>query len=181
MKQTVVAVGLISLLFAFASQAQAPKPDPELKKLQVLVGHWTYDGEYKAGPLGPGSKITGEYTGHLILKGFVLQGETIEKGAMGVTRSLEINAYDPVNKNFTSNIYGDDGSRFWGTVAVSGNTLTWKGKYVVEGKQFQFKEPFILAPDLMSATAKGEISVDGKTWIPFFEAKWTKTKPAPKK
>jgi hypothetical protein len=181
MKRTVIAIGLISLLFAVAAQAQAPKPDPELKKLQIFVGHWTYEGEYKAGPLGPGGKITGEYTGQMILGGFFLQGETIEKGAMGVTRGLEIDAYDAVNKSFTSNIYGDDGTKFIGIVAVSGNTLTWEGKYVVEGKQFQFKEPFILAPDLMSATAKGEISVDGKTWIPFFEAKWTKTKPAPKK
>jgi hypothetical protein len=181
MKRTVVAVALISLLFASAAQAQAPKPDPELKKLQVLVGHWTYDGEYKAGPLGPGSKITGEYTGRMVLKGFFLQGEIIEKGAMGETRSLEINAYDPVNKNFISNTYSDDGSRFWGTVTVNGNTLTWEGKYVVAGKQFQFREPFILAPDLMSATAKGEISVDGKTWIPFFESKYIKLKSTPKK
>jgi hypothetical protein len=35
-------------------QAPAPQPDPEVKKLQALVGHWTFKGEYKAGPLGPG-------------------------------------------------------------------------------------------------------------------------------
>jgi len=33
--------------------AAAPKPDPALKKLSVLVGHWTYEEEWKAGPLGP--------------------------------------------------------------------------------------------------------------------------------
>ena len=42
-------------------QAPAPQPDPEVKKLQVLVGHWTFKGEYKAGPLGPGGKVAGEY------------------------------------------------------------------------------------------------------------------------
>jgi len=50
---------LLVFCFATAMQAQAPKPDPEMKKLGVLVGHWTYEGEYKPGPLGPGSKIVG--------------------------------------------------------------------------------------------------------------------------
>lgn len=171
--------------FATVMQAQAPppapKPDPELKKLQVLVGHWTYQGEYKPGPLGPGGKITGEYTAQMILGGFCLQGRYTEKGAMGETRFLEIDAYDPVNKSFTSNLYSDDGTTISGMITVSGNTFTWEGKWVVAGKQYQFKEPFILAADFMSGTAKGEISADGKTWTPFFEGKFAKAKPAPKK
>jgi hypothetical protein len=50
------------LVFAVSLWAQTtvPKPDPELKKLGVIVGHWTYEGEYKAGPLGPGGKAKGE-------------------------------------------------------------------------------------------------------------------------
>ena len=36
---------------AMQAQAPAPKPDPEVKKLHVWVGHWTYEGEYKPGPL----------------------------------------------------------------------------------------------------------------------------------
>jgi hypothetical protein len=55
------------------------------------------------------------------------------------------------------------------------------GKFAVSGTQYQFREPFVLAPDLMSATVKSEISVDGQTWTPFFEAQYTKAKPAPKK
>jgi hypothetical protein len=100
---------------------------------------------------------------------------------MGETQYLEIDAYDPVNKNFTSSMYGDDGSKFSGTVTVSGNTLTWAGKFVVGGKPYMIREPFVFAANLMSATAKAEISVDGKTWTPFFEAKFTKAKPASKK
>ena len=181
MKRTVIAVGLMSLLFAVAAQAQAPKPDPELKKLQVLAGHWTYEGEYKAGPLGPGSKITGEYTGQMILGGFFYQEQEIEKGPTGETRTISIYAYDPVNKNFAFNSYQSDGSTYSGAVTINGNKWTWAGKLVVAGKQYLFKAPYTLAPDLMSATMNVEISVDGKTWTPFFEAKWTKTKPAPKK
>jgi hypothetical protein len=46
---------LLLLVFCSATavqaQAPAPKPDPALKKLHALVGHWTYEEEWKAGPL----------------------------------------------------------------------------------------------------------------------------------
>jgi len=155
--------------------------DPEMKKLNVLVGRWTYEGEYKPGPLGPGGKITGEYTIQMILKGFFLEARQTEKGAMGETRSLEIVAYDPVSKNFVFNIYRDNGSTSSGTVTVSGNTITWEGKCIVDEKKFLSKDPFVFAGDWTSASAKTEISADGKTWTPFFEGKLTKAKPAPKK
>jgi hypothetical protein len=58
---------------AMMAQAPASKPDPVLKKLAVLEGHWTYVGEYKPGPLGPGAKTSGEYDAQMILGGFFLQ------------------------------------------------------------------------------------------------------------
>jgi hypothetical protein len=65
--------------------------------------------------------------------------------------------------------------------AGSGNTWTHAGKFVVAGKQYLFKDTFALAPDLMSAMAKAEISTDGNTWTPWFEGKYTKVKPVAKK
>ena len=183
MKRFVIALSVAAALIypvAISAQMRAPKPDPELKKLRVLIGRWIYEGEYKPGPLGPGGKITGEYTGQMILGGFFFRGQSIEKGAMGETRFLEIDGYDPVNKNYVSSMFGEDGSTFSGTVTISGNTWTWAGKSTVAGKQYLVKEPFVFAPDFMSATAKTEISVDGHTWTPCFEAKYTKAKPAPK-
>jgi hypothetical protein len=53
--------------------------------------------------------------------------------------------------------------------------------FIVAGKQYQFREPFVLAEDSMSATANAEISIDGKNWVPFFEGKFVKAKPAAKK
>jgi hypothetical protein len=117
----------------------------------------------------------------MILGGFFLQGQETEKGPAGEMRALGIEAYDPVNKNFASNWYESDGTRFSGTLTVSGNTFTWEGKSVVAGKQYLMKEPFVVAPDLMSATMKTQVSVDGKTWTPFAESRYTKVKPAPKK
>jgi len=181
MQRINVLFSLLVLCLVTTLQAQAPKPDPEVKKLHALVGHWTYEGEYKPGPLGPGGKITGVWDARMILGGFFLQEQQTEKGAEGELRNLGIEAYDPANKNFNSNWYQSDGSRLTGTLTINGNTVTWVGTFSVAGKEYQFKEPLVLADDSMSGTAKGEISADGKTWAPFFEGKFVKVKPAAKK
>jgi hypothetical protein len=180
-----ISVLLFLLVFcsatAMQAQAPAPKPDPEVRKLHVLVGHWTYEGEYKPGPLGPGGKVSGVYDGRMILGGFFFEGRATEKGPAGETRGLEIDGYDPVNKNFSYHYYTDDGSAFTGALTVAGNTWTGAAKLVTAGKQYQFKATFVLAADLASASFDGEISVDGKTWTPWFEEKYTKAQPAANK
>ena len=50
-----------------------------MKKLHVLIGHWTYEGEYKPGPLGGGSKVKGVWDARMILGGFFLHEEVNEK------------------------------------------------------------------------------------------------------
>jgi len=168
--------------FAIAVQAQtaAPKPYPELQKLHPYIGHWTYEGEYKPGPLGPGAKFTGEYESKMILGGFLYQAHFTEQGASGVAKGLEIDGYDPVNKNIFAGWYTDDGGRFSGVMSVSGNTLDFSGKATLAGKEYLARVTFVLAADQMSATFKGDISTDGKTWVPFEEGKWTKVKPEKK-
>jgi hypothetical protein len=104
-----------------------------------------------------------------------------EKGPAGETRYLQVYGYDPAYKNFPSSFYVDNGSSFSGTVTDSGNTYTWEGKFVVNGKEYRYKEAMILAADGRSATSTADISADGKTWVPFSESKLTKAKLAPKK
>jgi hypothetical protein len=183
MKHIVIAIGAVVLAIgvAIGAQTAAQKPDPELKKLQVLVGHWTYELEYKPGPLGPGGNVSGELNFQEILGGFFFQAQWIEKGATGEMRGVEIYAYDPVNKNIVVSVSGSDGSAYSGTVSVSGNTVTFAGKFVIAGKQYLFKASMIVAADLMSMLLKADISVDGSTWTPWQEAKYTKVKPVLKK
>ena len=180
-----ISVLLFVLFFCFATamqaQAPTPKPDPEVKKLHVFLGHWTYEGEYKPGPLGPGGKFAGEDDGQMILGGFFFQARWTEKGPTGEGRGLELDGYDPVNKNFSSELYFDDGSRFSGVLTITGNTWTYAGRWVSGGKQYQYKGTFVLAPDLTSGTYKDEISLDGKTWTTCEESRYTKVQPAPKK
>ncbi len=188
MRRMNILLPLLTVGLATAGKAQSPtpKPSPELKKLLPLVGHWTYEEEWKPGPLGPGGKMAGVYDAHMILGGHFLQAEQTEKGAMGEIRNLEIDAYDPVHKNFTSDLFMYDGTKSSFTMTVSGNTITWVGTLTLGGKEYRFKEPLVFAPDFMFATAKAEISADGTTWIPAWEGKWIKAKPvsnkaAPKK
>ena len=174
---------MFGMVFVAQAQApaQAPKPDPELKKLQFWVGHWTYEGEYKPGPLGPGGKFTGEYDGKMILGGFVFQARWTEKGSAGETQGLELYAYDPVNKDFPSVVYMDNGNRYSGALTISGNTSSWPGKFLAGGKLYDGRVTIINQLDTMSILIKAEISTDGKTWFPFIESKYTKVKPATKK
>jgi hypothetical protein len=183
MKRTIALLFLLVFCFAAAMQAQAPapKPDPEVKKLHVWVGHWTFDGEQKPGPLGPGGKFTGECNCHMILGGFFLQCQCQERLLNSEMPVLEIFGYDPVNKNFASEFYWGDGSRSPWVLTITGNTSAWTGKWTLAGKQYQVKQNIVLSPDLTSMTHKGEISADGETWTPFLEAEWTKAQPAAKK
>jgi predicted NAD-dependent protein-ADP-ribosyltransferase YbiA (DUF1768 family) len=96
-------------------------------------------------------------------------------------RLLQIAGYDPVNKNFSCDHYYGDGSKHSGALTITGNTWTYAGNWAIAGKQYQLEDSVTLAPDLMSATEKAEISADGKTWTPFLKAEWTKAKPAAKK
>jgi hypothetical protein len=183
MKRFGIAVGLVLLVFAVSLWAQtaAPKPDPEFKKLDVFLGKWTYEIEYKAVLWGPATKASGEQTSKRILGGFFFQNQFTEKGTTGEMQGIEIIGYDPANKNFFSNEYHSDGNMWSGAYIFNGNTLVYTGKFMIMGKPYMVKSSITPAADSMSIMEKGEISTDGKAWAPFFEAKLTKAKPAPKK
>lgn len=182
MKRIAFVVGIVVLVFAVSLWAQttAPKPDPELKKLDIMVGHWTYEGEYKAGPGGPNGKAKGEDRIQWILGGFLLQDQEIETGALGDARMAVLFAYDPAKKNIVISGLMNDGGPVSGIVEVSGNTITLDGKVVLGGKESLLRNTYVVAADRMSMTQKVEMSADGKTWTPFFDALFTKVKPAPK-
>ena len=158
MRRTNTSLLLPALFFASAMQAQAPAPSPELKKQRVLVDHWTEEGEYKPGHLRPSGKVTGIYDARMTLGGFVLQPQQTEKGAMGEAHFLAIDGFDPVSKSLTFCVYTSDGSTYSGKFIVNGTTITWTGRFLIGGKEYLFKEPFVLAPDKVSATAKAASS-----------------------
>ena len=176
MRRNALSLMLLTVCVA-TMQAQAPSPGAEMKKLNLLVGRWTYEGENKPSPLGPGAKYAGVYTAKMILGGSALEEQDTVKEAGVETQHLAIEAYDSVTKTFVSSWYGSDGTVFSATVTVDGNTITWAGHVNVDGKQYQIKDVFTLAADLQSAKATGDVSIDGKTWTPLLEARYVKVKP----
>jgi hypothetical protein len=184
MKRMVLVVGMVVLVLAVVAWAQtpAPKPGPEHQKVKMFVGHWTYETEYKPGPFGPGGKATGVYDAQWILGGFFVQGHWVEKSPSGEARGIETFGYNPATKNYLQSQYMDDGSIGSGEITVSGNTWNYSGTIFMAGKQYKDRGTMTFAADLMSIIVKMDISADGNSWMPLWEAKYTKVlKPAPKK
>jgi len=182
MKRIVIAVGLMILLFAVVAQAQAPapKPGPEHKKLEIWVGDWTFEEEGSATPFGPAYKINGKASVKPILGGFFVEWNADVKGPIATTKWFEIDGYDPVTKRYFWNWYGNDGSVQSCTYTIEGSKASYSGTRVLGEKQARTRGTIVFAPDSMSWTSKEEISVDGKTWMPNFENKFTKVKSSPK-
>jgi hypothetical protein len=182
MKRTVIAVGLIALLFAVAARTQtpAPKPGPEHKKLDIWVGDWIAEGENKATPLGPAGKISAKTSVRKILSGFFVEFHTESIGPSGTTQYYEIDGYDSLNKRFTWNGFGSDGGVSVVTYTIEGTTVTYSGTITQGDKQFRARGTIVFAADLNSNVEKDEISVDGKTWMLLGEFKAMKAKSSPK-
>ena len=183
MKRISLLFSVLVVCFVAAMQAQAPtpKPDPALQQLRPWVGYWTFECDYKPGPLGPGGKVTGEWASQMILGGFFAQNRWAQKGPAGELRGIDIVGYDPVDKNFTFTGFQSNGTTSSWTFTISGNTVTDAGKFFFNGKQYLGRVTETYTADWASGVWKGEISTDGKTWVPWFEWKMTKVKPAAKK
>jgi len=180
-------IGLLFSLLVVCSvtlmQAQppAPKPDPALHKLHGWLGHWTYEIEYQATPMGPAGKSSGEADFRMVLDGFFMKVHYTEKGSAGNSQLIEFVGYDAASQTFSNPYFANDGNTSTSTLTANGNTFNSFGKLSLGGKQYMTRGTDTLSDDGMIATWKGEISTDGRTWVPWYEAKGTKVKPAAKK
>ena len=165
---------LLLLGIAVSSAAQAPRPGPEVGKLAVWVGEWQYEGEVQATPIGPAAKVSGRYTGRLVLNGFALEWTAEEAGAFGGVQWSETNVFDPVAKNYPFLGRQNDGTIWSGTGVSSGSAWKLAGTWTVKGTAYKFREDRSFSPDGKSWTWRNEISTDGKAWVPFAQGKVTK-------
>jgi hypothetical protein len=166
---------------AFAQQPnQPPKPGPEQQKLQLWVGEWTYEGESQTSFLGPGEKFTGRMTGRFILNGFGLETVAKEQSPSGEIESTEVDTYDPVTKTYPYFYAESDGLFSQGSLTTNGNVTSWEGSSMANGKRYKERGTNAVAPDGMSFTRSGEISEDGKAWVPWFTYHATKVQDSEK-
>ena len=125
---------------ASVTQAQAPtapKPGPEVKKLAVMVGKFTNEGEMKAGAMGPNSpaqKATCTDDCRWVASGFgIVCNSTVDMGGMKGTE-VAIVYYDPASKMYHYHSVDSAGDIDNATGAVSGDTWTWSGESIMGGK-----------------------------------------------
>jgi len=129
-----------SLLAARARAPEAlPKPGPEVKKLEVMVGRFMNEGEVKAGAFGPNSpamKVSGTDDCRWTAGGFGLVcAETVD---IGGTKEIETDVvyYDPVSKKYEYHGIRNTGETNNQTGTVNGDTWTWLGGGSLKDKVF---------------------------------------------
>jgi hypothetical protein len=170
------------LLFAVPTLAQTPppKPGPEHKKLEIWVGDWAVEAQVYATPLGPAGSVKGKASAKPVFGGFFVEWRSEVTGPTGTTQWVETDGYDPVAQKFFFNQYASDGGLLTGAYTIEGNTQSMSGTVISGGKQAKWRGTVVFAPDMMSAVEKNEISLDGMTWMPWSEGRWTKAKPSPR-
>jgi hypothetical protein len=163
-------VGTLAV-FSQAARAQEAKPGPEHKKLEILVGEFTYEGTANETPLGPKGTFQGKLGADFVLDGFFVGAKWEEKNPTGTLKGIEMHGYNPATKTHTVQMFMSDGTQIAGTTAFNKDGFTSEFTAIgAQGKKFPAKGEWKYAPDRSSFTGKWQISLDdGKTWVPWLE------------
>src|SRR5688572_14599537 len=111
MRRLAVVVAVLSMQVAavIAQKPEVPKPGPEHQRLAAFVGNWTFEGEMKPGPMGPGGKMTGTDRIDWVPGNFFIQRLYQGKSPIGEMQGLEILGYDAAKKVYTFNSFDNMG------------------------------------------------------------------------
>jgi hypothetical protein len=178
MKCFAVLVAVVSMSVApvIAQKQEMPKPGPEHQRLGVFIGDWTFEGERKPGPMGPGGRITATNRIEWAPGNFFVQrsyqGKSPNGGEM---QGLEILAYDGAKNIYTFNAFDSLGNMASGTMTVKGNTWTTTGTMTAGATTMRDRCSLEFAAGGSTLTMRCDTSTDGKTWTPTFEGTAKKT------
>jgi len=170
---------LLSTLILFTASAwaqMAPKPGPEVKKLDYFVGSWTVEATVGQGPWGAGGKFSSTETNEWMPGSFYVEGHSDfkmppELGGDGKATSYM--GYDTNENVYTYDEFNSQGRREISKGTFSGDTWTWNSKQNYDGQEIKQKMTMkVLTPS--SYSLKFEISMDGTNWMTFMEGKATK-------
>ncbi len=170
---------LLSTLVLFAASAwaqMAPKPGPEVKKLDYYVGSWTVEATIAQGPWGAGGKFSSTDSAEWMPGGFFVEGHSDFKMPPklgGDGKATSFMGYDTDQNVYTYNEFNNQGRRENSKGTVSGDAWTWTSTHNYDGQEFKQKMTMkVLTP--ASYSLKFEISMDGTNWMTFMEGKATK-------
>ena len=174
MKKIVMMLSSVLILAASAvAQMEMPKPGADHKKLDMFVGAWTLDGDMKAGPMGPGGKMTENEKCEWMEGGYFVVCHTQFTSAMGNGSGISVMGYSNDDKAYTYREFNSWGEFDDSKGAVDGDTWTWTSDEKVAGMtgkgRFTMK---ILSPT--SYNFSFEMSQDGTKWMTVMDGKATK-------
>ncbi len=165
---------LITSAAAFA-QMGPPKPGPEQKKIDMLAGVWTLDGDMKPGAMGPGGKMTETEKCEWMDGGFFLVCKADFKSSMGSGSGLSIMGYSNEDKTYTYREFNSYGEFMESKGSIDSDTWTWTGdekmgSTVMKGRfTMKFTSP-------TSYNFTYDMSQDGAKWTTVMDGKATKSK-----
>jgi len=167
-------LGIVAVcLLAFQAQAaDQPKPGPEHKKMEVLVGQWSYEGSAESSPFGPAGKFKGKETDRMVLGGFFLETRGEDKNDTSyIWQGVSLMGYDPVTKTYFSHGFENDGTANSSSSTVSGNTWTSIGSRTdTKGKAYKTRNVNTFSSDGRTSTFVAEYSPDdGTSWLPMWK------------
>ncbi len=165
-------IALFTISF-FARAQDAPKPAPELKKLDYLVGTWSAEGELKPGPFGPGGKFIGTNRVAWMDGGFFLVTHSDFSGALGKGTETAYMGYVADDKKYTYDSFNSLGEADHALGTLNGDTWIWLSETRLRSQTSKGR----LTMKILSPTAytfKFETSPDGSAWTTLLEGKDTK-------
>jgi hypothetical protein len=155
------------------AQMEAPKPGPELKKLDMFVGSWTLDGTMKPGSMGPGGTMTENEKCEWMEGGFYLICHSEYKSSMGNGVGLSVMGYSTEAKAYTYREFNSFGEFDDSKGSVDGDTWTWTSDEKMGG--MTMKGRFTMKMTSTTAyTFVFDMSEDGTKWSTVMEGKASK-------
>jgi len=170
----IILTAVMVLAVVALAQESAPKPGPELKKLDVLAGSWVIDGDVKPNPMGPGGKMSEIEKCDWMEGGFYLPCHVEFKSAnSGSGSALCVFGYSPSDKAYTYREFNSWGEFEDSRGTLDGDTWTWTndekmGNTTMKGR---FTMKFTSST---SYSFTYEMSADGAKWTTVVEGKASK-------
>ena len=168
-------VGMISaaaLILTAAAMAQmaAPKPAPELRKLDVFVGAWTLDGNMKASSMGPAGTMNESEKCEWMEGGFYLVCHSDFKSSMGNGVGLSVMGYSAEDKAYTYREFSSTGEFVDSRGMLDGDTWTWTNEDKMGGMTMKGRFTIHMT-STASYTFAFDMSQDGAKWSTVMEGK----------
>jgi hypothetical protein len=123
---------------------EAPKPGPEMQRLNFLIGTWDMQAEYLKTPMtGDGGKASGWYKAQLGPGGFSVIADFEENGPLGKEIGHEIFSWDPKKNAYAIVIVGNFPGAAIGSATWEGDNLVILNEFDAGGTKMHLRAVYL--------------------------------------